>query len=220
MSGRDMTFRGPYLRTGTWMGDVGHPEALLPAGMKLDEAQFNAPDAVKVVIAAAGAAAAAVSIPVDALPTPLSWDGSSTIIPNGTVLHFGTNKFAVVNDADIQPGDTSIAVLAIPTALVDNDTATYKGQLRKSLPSGYPVGRTIAERDLNTAYGPAESTDDEIFLLAYDVEDLKIVNDGVAYRPNHVVYENFLPGWSTDPIWTSGLKDAIRAKYLCQLAEA
>lgn len=218
MSGRDMTIRGPYLRSPSCFGDVKHPDALLPAGLKLDATQFNAPDAVRVV--AGATAGGAVTLVVTALPTPQNWV-SGTIIPNGTVLNFGTNKFATLNDALVSPGDVAITVLAIPTALAGGEVATYPGVQRKSLPQGYPVGRTYAERDANTPYGPALSTDDEIFLLADDVEDLNIVNDGVAYRPNHVVYENFLPLFNTDAaLWTVGLKAAIRAKYLCQVAEA
>jgi hypothetical protein len=70
--------------------------------------------AFNVVVGAAGALANATTVPVDALEGPLK---------KGTVLYFGAKKFAVLN-ADAEEGDTSITVLAIPTALVDNDKAT------------------------------------------------------------------------------------------------
>ncbi len=90
----------------------------LPIDLEIgDLLDFGALEQVVVTVGAAGALAAATSVPVDALSGP---------VPSGTVLHFGTNKFAVLS-ADAAAAATSIAVLAIPTALVDNDAATFQG---------------------------------------------------------------------------------------------
>src|SRR6185295_10447665 len=98
-----------------WIGDLLDREHLIPGGAKLDAAQFFGDRAVKVVVGAAGALAAATTVPVAAL---------SAAIPNGTVLNFGTNKFATLNAA-AAAGATSLTTLAIPTALVSTDTAYY-----------------------------------------------------------------------------------------------
>jgi hypothetical protein len=47
-------------------------------------------------------------------------------IPSGTVLDFGTNKFARLT-ANAAAGATSLTVAAIPKALAGGETATYQG---------------------------------------------------------------------------------------------
>lgn len=83
----------------------------IPSGTLLD---FGVRAAHNVVVGAAGASGGATSVPVDALTAPLA---------SGTLLDFGTNKFARLTAAAAL-GATSITVAAIPTALVDNDSAT------------------------------------------------------------------------------------------------
>jgi hypothetical protein len=144
-----------------WAGDVLTRDHNLPGGAKLDAAAFQSADAVKAVVGAAGAAVGAVSIPVDALSgaipantflnfgtlapvvvtvgaagalaaaTTVPVDALSGPIPNGTVIHLGTNKFVVLNAA-AAAGATSLTTLAIPTAVVDNDTGTFKGGTRQA----------------------------------------------------------------------------------------
>lgn len=140
---------------------------------------------VVVVVGAAGALAAATSVPVDAL---------TGAVPSGTVLNFGTNKFARLT-ANAALGATSITVAAIPTALVDNDAATYtptNGSGNKILPAGTAVGELlgsgkISPRVLTT--NPATG-----FLVSTAIE-----NDESAALSGHgvyiggVVYENLLP---------------------------
>jgi hypothetical protein len=183
-----------------WAGDFLNREHLIPGGAKLDAAAFNAPDAVVVVVGAAGALAAATAVPVDALPGP---------IPSGTVLNFGTNKFARLTAA-AAAGATSLTVAALPTALVDNDTATYAGIQTKNIPSGTFIGRTFAERETGDAFGPADAADEEFFLTAFDVTDADNNADVELYRPGSIVKENFLPGWAT---MSSALKTDLRATY-------
>lgn len=189
---------------GAWAGDFLGREHLLPGGARVDPSQFLATDGTLVTLTA-NALANATSLAVSAL---------ANTIPVGTLLYFGgTAKFARVTTAPAA-GATSIAVEAIPTALSNGDVATYAGSGTKpvSIPSGTPIGRTYTERDAGTPFGPAVNTDDEIYLVAFDVSDARQVADVELYRKGGIVKENFLPGWST---MASNLKTAIRARYEC-----
>lgn len=199
---RSMAQAGPTLSSPRWAGDYLDRNALLPGGAKLDAVQFLAEDAVVVTVGAAGAAANATSVPVDALSGPL---------PSGTLLDFGGKKFARLSAAAAAAA-TSLAVDALATALVDNDTATYAGTGSTHVPSGTVVGRTITERDASEGFGPADAADDEIYIVALEVTDVTALDDVELYRHGRVVKENFLPGWSS---LASGVQDAVRAAYAC-----
>jgi hypothetical protein len=189
------TLTGP-----AWIGDYLDREHLLPGGAQLVAAEFLSTDAVVVTVGAAGALAAATSVPVDALTGP---------IPSGTVLSFGTNKFARLTAAAAL-GATSLTVAALPTALVDNDTATYSGVGPRRVVSGTLLGRTFVERLAGTGFGPWTTGDDEVYLLAFDVQDVTRSTDCELYRHGSLVKENFLPTWAT---LTADQKAAIRANY-------
>ncbi len=193
---------GPNRTTGViaWIGDYLDREHLLPGGARLDAAQFRAEDAVVVTVGAAGAVAGATSIPVTALSGP---------IPNGTVLDFGGAKFARLTAAAVA-GATTLTVAALPTALAAGDTATYPGTLKKTVVSGTAVGRTFAERDAGTGFGPAVDTDNEIFLLAFEVTDAARDPNCELYRHGSIVKENFLPGFAAHP---AALQTALRSRY-------
>lgn len=77
--------------------------------------------------------------------------------------------------------------------------------------AGTLVGRTYAERDAGTGFGPYAATDNQIFLLFNDVDfDEGVQGDGlIPYRGN-VIAVNFLPGWATLP---QPEKDYILANY-------
>lgn len=197
-----------------WQADFLKPDHLMPAGGKLLLSDFPRPDSV--LVTAGATLAAATTLVVAALPTPKEWDGSSTIIPNGTVLNFGTNKFATVNDANIQPGDTAITVLAIPTALAGGETASYAGTKMYSVPSGTVVGRTYTEQAAGTRYGLAASGDEDVAIVAFDIDDINEWDGDVdLVRPfsGYPVKENFLPGWTG---LTSAVKALVRARYVTQ----
>lgn len=85
----------------------------IPSGTVLD---FGTRTAVVVTVGSAGALANATSVPVAALTGP---------IPVGAILDFGTKKFAEVTAAAALGAET-ITVEALPTALVENDAATYE----------------------------------------------------------------------------------------------
>lgn len=73
-------------------------------------------DPVTVVVGEDGAAAGDVAVPVASL---------ATAIPAGTILHFGTTKFAKLATA-AEADDTELDTLPIPTALVEDDQASYQ----------------------------------------------------------------------------------------------
>lgn len=186
-----------------WVGDTLDGEHMISGGGKLDAAQFFGDRAVKVVVGVAGALAAATSVPVAAL---------SAAIPSGTLIDFGTNKFAKLS-APAAAGATSLTTVAIPTALVSGDMGYYLpiGAF-KTVPSGTVLGRTYTERDANTPFGVAADADDEVLLLVYDVVDPTTNNDCELYRPGSIVKENLL---ATFAGLSSTLKAKIRAEYVC-----
>jgi hypothetical protein len=185
-----------------WIGDTLDEDALIAGGARLDPTQFNAVDAVLVTVGAAGAAQSATSVPVAALAGP---------IPNGVLLWFGGAKYAHLT-AGAATGATSLAVTALPTALVSGDVATYAGVGKVIIPAGTILGRTYAERDANTAFGPALTSDDEIYLLVFDLEDATRDADVTLYRPRALVKDNFLPTFATMGATMLG---KIRGIYTC-----
>lgn len=170
-----------------WAGEPLGKETLVRGGARVDPAQFNAEDAVVVDVGAAGAAIGATSVPVNALSGP---------IPNGTVLDFGGTKFAVLTAA-AAAGATTITVRALVTALVDADIATYTGIKKKLIVSGTVIGRTNAEAIAGTPFGPAANTDDQVYLLAFDIHDALRNPDADLYRYGRLVKMNFLPQYAT-----------------------
>lgn len=83
---------------------------------------------------------------------------------------------------------------------------------RKPIPSGTAVGRTFAERDAGTGYGPAGDADDEVYLVAFDVTDAVLNSDVELYRPNSVVKETYVPGFAG---LSAAVKAKLRAAYVC-----
>jgi hypothetical protein len=159
-------------------------DRLLPGPNKLVAASYRATDAVVVTVGAAGAAGGATAVPVDALSGP---------IPSGTTLHFGTNKYATLS-ADAAAGATSLATLAIPTALVDNDTATYAGTERATV----PIGTVVTRADSDDPWGPPNNAHPHIGLVAFTVLDVTENDDVEIARPGigTVVHRNYLPAGS------------------------
>lgn len=188
-----------------WAGDVLTRDHNLPGGVKLDAAAFSSADAVRVVVGAAGAAANATTVPVDAL------EGA---IPSGAVLDFGAKKFARLTAA-AEEGDTSLTVSALPTALVDDDTAYYDAPgAKKRVANGTVVGCTFSEleagADSGVLWGPAADADDIVRIVLHDVVDVTENPDAEVYRAGSLVKVNFLPGWDT---LSSAVKTKIRTQY-------
>ena len=127
--------------------------------------------------------AAATALPVDALTGP---------IPAGTTLRFGAGQFAYVTTAAIT-GATSLTVEAIAANIADDAVAYYSRTGRKQIVSGSLVGRTLAERNANTAYGLAAEADDEIYFIPFDVTDANTNPDCEKVRHGATIAENHLP---------------------------
>ena len=190
-----------------WAADFRSRDHLVPGPVKLEAAQF--PVTGTVVVTMDGAEIAGVtSLTVDPLPGA---------IPSGTLLDFSGTSEIVRTTALAAKGATEVPVEATDAAIEDNDTATYipAGATKKTVRSGTAIGRTIAERDAKTGYGPASAADDEVYLLAFGVEDVGEDNAGVVYRPGSVVKENLLPE-VIDGTMISGVLTKIRANYVCQ----
>lgn len=83
------------------------------------------------------------------------------------------------------------------------------------IPSGTVVGRTIAERNSNSPFGPAADTDVDIYITAFDITNALVLDDVELARPyaGLLVKENFLP----TPLasLTTTIQAAIRARYTC-----
>lgn len=197
-----------------WAAEELRPERLITGG-RLTASAFPFLNQVTVTVGAAGAAVDATTVPIDALAVDneLSKLGG-VVIPSGATLDFGGDKFATLT-ADASVGDTSLTVRALVTALADNDTAIYQGMVnRKPVPSGILVGRTYAERGSNVGFGQPDvaTPDDELFLIAFDVEDALINPDFVMLRHRTKIYEDLLPGWSN---LGTAEQAAIRERYDC-----
>jgi hypothetical protein len=183
-----------------WMGDFSSRDHILPVPAKLDPAQFSDRAGISVAVTAS-ASQNATSVTVTALTVPPTAAASlvstgTVVIPKGSLINFGGAKVAVLS-ADAKVGDTTLSVQALPTALAGTETATFSRYGTIFLPSGILLGRTYAERDAGTAFGPAATTDDEIFLMAFDVPNALNNNDCELYRHHSLVKENYLPDWTT-----------------------
>lgn len=153
--------------------------------------------------------AGATSLAVDELTGP---------IPDDTILDFGGGKYAKLAAAAAAAA-TSLTIDPLVGTLYDNDEAWYAGVREFSIPSGTAVGRTIAERDNEDPFGPAVSTDDEFYLIVFEVRDAEKNDEVELYRPGSLVAENYLPNWTNAAVWTSGMKTKLRSVYQCILGE-
>jgi hypothetical protein len=212
-----VTFEGNIRSSPRWAGDYLGPARLMPHGAKIDVTQFADALGPRVVVGAAGAAAAATSIPVAAL-TPSTFAATTVIasgnvlIPAGSTLDFGGAKFARLT-VDAKIGDTALTVAALPTALVSGDSATYSRFGTLYVPSGTILGRTFAEQTASTPYGPAVNTDDQIHIQAFDCENARQSNDVELVRPMTVVKANYLPGYGVgNPLGTFAAPTALFTK--------
>lgn len=207
MSGRVVGPTDPTLTAPPWAGDFLSPENLVRGPLQLIGTAFPTRDRVKVDVGSAGASVDATTVPVEAL---------SGAIPNGTALYFGGSKKFALLTAAAAAGDTEITVQALPTALLDADVAYYEPNEDRPIASGTPVGRTKAERDAGTGFGPADKDDDELFLVAFPIENANYaLVDFEAYKPNNdlTVKEDLLPDWGDTDIWEANLVTALRALY-------
>jgi hypothetical protein len=181
---------------------------LIPGGVRLNAIEFPYSDG-QLLTLAAGAVVAGVGVAL-ALTEALKHD-----IPVGYVLNFGAGEFATVK-AIARKGETTLTV-DLAANIEGGETAQYMGVSgRKPIGSGILVGRTYAERDAGQPFGVADlATDDEIYLLAFGVEDAVIKPDATLLRHRTLIYEDKLPGWAT---MSAIQKAVIRDRYDCRLS--
>jgi hypothetical protein len=198
-------FYGNIKSPPVWAGDFGGREHVMPFPAKIDASQFTDGAGITVTLSA-GATGSATSLTVTALTLPLTpvntLIGTSqglVLIPSGTVLDFGGQKFARLHCRRQarrhhaycrRPGHRP---LLRPTPPPTPSTAP------STSPPALSSGRTYAERDASTAFGAAAVTDDEIYLSLFDVTDAKNNDDVELYRHGSLVKENYLPTTPRSP---------------------
>jgi len=201
-----MTFTGNIRSNPEWAGDFGGREHIAAFPAKIDPAQFTDGAGVNVTLVDGGTNSyaanalilkcAALTLPINDASTIITSTQGLVLIPAGTVLDFGGLKFARLT-ADAKLGDVYLSVAAIPTAVVAGDTTVFSKFGTEFIASGTLVGRTFAERDAGTSFGPAATTDDEIYLTYFDVPNAKVSDDVELYRHYSLVKENYLPSYTT-----------------------
>ncbi len=183
-------------------GDLSNREHRLPGGAMLDASAFaQSNEEVLVKVNDADVNAGETSMTVDALPGA---------IPSGTVLEFSDGNFAKLS-ANAAAGATTLTVVALDADIADDATATYDPEPGFDLiAAGTLVGRTIAEKLAGDPMGPFDDADDEIFIVAEDVD----VSDGDAgaelCRHGSLIKYNFLPSWTGS---SAAAKTALHAAY-------
>jgi hypothetical protein len=201
---RDQTLAGYTVAQPEWCGDFLGRDQLVPGGAKVDPTQFPTYPAVAVTLTAPAAVGAA-AITVAAL--------TGAIRP-GTMLNFGNPGKLAFAPNGAAAAATSIVTAPLARALITGDTTTTDANTHAVVPSGTVLGRTFAQRNAGTPLHLALDTDEEIFLVAFEVPNVNRVNDVALVRPRAgvVVKENFLPNFST---LSATIKAALRAQYLC-----
>lgn len=218
------TFIGNMRQAPVWLKEYGQWDYVLPIPVKLDPTQFTDASGVTVTVtgtAAQNATSAAVTAltPNSALANTTLIAAGGVLIPAGTVLYFGGAKVATLT-ADAKIGDTTITVAALPTALAAADVATYSPFSSEFVPSGTFIGRTWAERDASTSFGPAATSDDELFLTVFDRVNVRDNADAEVLRHQSTVAENFLPGYGASGVLgtsasPTALLTKLRTLYRC-----
>jgi len=209
--------QNPYMRSSPpWIGTPQvSPKVLLPGGGFVAPSAFSYEDAVLFTVGAAGASTDATSVP-GAFTHPDGLDIPSDLkLPVGTVLDFGGDKYATLTAEATPAEDASISVRALVTALAENDAAAYAGgRLKRTyIESGTLLGRTYTERAAGTGYGPADpDSDEQMFLLAFSIQDASEDDTAELYMHGNVVYEDFLPNWDS---LGATVQAKIRELYVC-----
>ena len=198
-----IVFVGNTLESPLWAKDFGGRDHILPMPAQLDPSLFK--DYAGVLVTASGAAAAgATSIPISALALSaltqtIIFSTANVLITAGTILDFGSGKFARLT-ANALNGATTITVAPLPTALVGGETSTYSRYSTKYIPSGILISRNNVAKTSTAPFGPAVSTDSEIYLMMFDIPDATVNNGAPVgcelYRHRGLVAENYLPNYA------------------------
>ena len=197
-----------FVGTPRWAADFIDPKmhGLAPFPAKVDPTQFLDAQAILVSVTAV-ANIGDTSLTISQITLPLN----VKFIPAGTTLYFGNGKVAVLSalytnevwnidtDNPYTTG-TTLSVNALPAAFVGGETAYYLPfPGRCQINSGTLVSRTFAARDSGSGFHPAVATDDEFYILAFDIQDANMRNEATLYRSGAglSVKENYLPQWAS-----------------------
>jgi hypothetical protein len=187
-----------------WLADFGKRDIFVPAPAKIDPTQFPDAGAVAVTTTAL-AAATATTIAVTALARPgnpiaTAISDTAGLIPAGTLIKFGTGVYARTTAA-AAVGATALTVEALPADVPSGSVGYYNPTGQKVIASGAYVGRTFAERDAGTPLGAAVPSDDEKYLLAFDVVDAdnQTSRDVLLVKRSKsiTIKENYLPNYDS-----------------------
>lgn len=169
-----------------FMGDIGDREHILPGGAQLDSAATYAGEgAYTIKLNDAAAAQGDTTITVDALPVAL---------PDNAELRFGS--VTVTLNGAKAAGQTSLTVDALGGDIADDTEAVYDTSAGTNIVvAGTLLGRTNVERLAGDGFGPFADADDEIYILAEDV-DLDATTDCNLVRHGSMIKYDFLPSWT------------------------
>lgn len=169
-----------------FMGDIGDREHILPGGAKLATGGvFAGAGEYTIKVDDADVNAGETSFGVDALPVAL---------PSGTALNFG--GVVATLSANAAAGATSLTVNALAGDIANDAEASYDATAdTRIVLAGTLLGRTNAERLAGDPFGPFADADDEIYILAEDV-DMDETNDANLVRHGSLIKYNFLPSWT------------------------
>lgn len=200
-----MTWSSSTLQQPEWSAECLPAENLLNAGTQLDLAQFSYADAQTLTLAAGAITSG--SNKTLTLTTALTDD-----LPAGTILNFGSGKYATLTTKGAK-GATTIAGVTLAANIAGGETTAYKGVSgHVVVPSGTLVGRTYTERDAGTGFGVAAVADDEIYIVAFQVERGEIDAGVTLVRHQTLIYEDKLPGWAG---FDTDTKAKVRSLYQC-----
>lgn len=185
-----------------WMAEPLFPHVLIPGGAKIVAASFPRVDQVAITLAAGAVTAGSGK-------TVTFTAGLSGALPAGTILDFGSSEF-VTFPTGASAGATSVTDAVVAADLEGGETATYLGIGDRRVESGTLLGRTFTERDAGTGFGPWALNDDEVYLLAFQIDNALIDNDVTLVRPQTLIKENWLPDWAN---YSSDKKTALRKAY-------
>lgn len=113
-------------------------------------------------------------------------------------------------------GERLVLAKLDPAAFPQGAVGTLETAAGRVVVSGTLVGRTYAEREAGTGYGPFTAGDDDYGLIAWDAEVGATKSNDAELVPDTVfVKENYLPDWET---LAAAAKTAIRQKYVTMQA--
>lgn len=191
-----------------WAAEALGHKTLIPGGARLDTTTFAGLVEQTVTIDdGAGYSADDTDLTIDAF--------TGTKIKPGDFLEYAANPGTFTRAASLLlPGGTALVVDPLPAALADNDVLNLVAD-PKVIQAGYVVGRTFAERDADTPFHKALDTDEEFYLIAFDVipqfgDEIEDEYDVTLVRHQTLIRENMLPSFAVE---SATVQAALQAAY-------